>query len=289
MKCTLLLLFLFFGGTVGCTFNYSMLHNENQDDKTRIKSYFLNIDLGGDYEIYVNGINLLYHFGPGVNHGYEQLNPLFLKNGKQEITMKYKYYPEGVKINFAEIDEIFLEIYVSENGENPPFKMLKKLSFPAIAEPQDSLIYTWEFDANVEYSNNALDNALDLSSADISSLTTEVIAKYQEVHAILHAGNTKAFRALFDASLEREANSTYYSEAERKSYISDQLVNASKAKGTMLQLEKFKLKVHLNNKTFELINLDGNSPLISKDNEGYTRIHGFYLYKDKITGELKVF
>ena len=141
----------------------------------------------------------------------------------------------------------------------------------------------------IDFENKTLDNALNLSNADISSLEKEVVEKYQEVHDILNTGDTKAFRALFESSLIREAKSMYYTEEETQSYIAEQLVRALKARRAMLPLANFTLMVHLNNKTVELISSDGNSALISTDKEGYTRTYGLILYKDKSTGKLMVF
>lgn len=232
---------------------------------------------------------MLYRNDDGVSHGYEYLNPLFLKSGKQSITMYYKPRSGKAKITTAKIDEIFLEIFMSENGENPPFKKIKTLTFPPIDKPVDSLFYTWEFEADVNYSNKELDNAFDLSKSDISILTKEVVAKYSEVHDLINIGNINVYKNIFANSLRREANSMYYTEEQTNNYISTQLERVTKSKGLMLPLQNFELKIHPNNKTMELILKSGKSPLISSDESGYKRTFGMYLYKDKNTGELKIF
>jgi hypothetical protein len=253
------------------------------------KSYFLNYDFGGNYEIYVNGINLLYGNDEGVSHGYEYLNPLFLKKGKQFITMRYKPFSNKAKITPKNIDEIFLEIFMSENGENPPFKKLEKLGFPKISAPVDSLFYTWEFNADITYQNNELDNALDVSKSNITDLTKEVINKYNEVHNLINTGNINSYKNMFENSFKREASSMYYTEDQTTKYISSQLERATKSKGLMLPIQDYELKIHPNHKTMELILKNGKSPLVSKDETGYKRTFGMYLYKDKNSGELKIF
>ena len=134
-------------------------------------SYFLNYDFGGNYTISCNGIIIAESNDSSISHSYRILNPFISEKGKQNISLKIKHPNKELKINPKEIENFFLEIYMSDNGENAPFKKIKKLTLPPIPKPVDSIFYTWEFDADVNYKlENIFDKASDLTKEKPESL-----------------------------------------------------------------------------------------------------------------------
>ena len=253
-------------------------------------SYFLNYDFGGNYTISCNGIIIAESNDSSISHSYRILNPFISEKGKQNISLKIKHPNKELKINPKEIENFFLEIYMSDNGENAPFKKIKKLTLPPIPKPVDSIFYTWEFDADVNYKlENIFDKASDLTKEKPESLLKDVLNKYEENFAIINEGNVNKYSQLIEKRLLRETTSMYYSEEEKQNYKNKVLQRVKLSKGIMQPIQDYKIVVHPNNKIVNLVNSKGEPVLYSKDENSKIKTFGLKLYRDKETGELKVY
>lgn len=260
------------------------------------KVYFLNYDLIGNIKIYFNGILMTkISENDGVRGGNLYLNSYINKSGIQSISVKLNKLLYNKPLFPAYLEGVFLEIYYSENFSEDMddfhLEKIKQLALPKYEKAQDSVFYTWEFEADVNYElPDVLVNAKNLSKEDTDKLLKDVIAFYTNVYEILNNGDTDKYRTIFQESLKRQAKSMYYNEQETQNYITEQVDRAGKAKGFMKPLENYTLELHINNKSLELVNnANGKSPLVSIDKDNYIRTEGFVLYKDKTTGKLEVY
>ncbi|MGG6231140.1 hypothetical protein [Tenacibaculum sp. SDUM215027] len=290
MKKTIILIILIL--SFSCDNNrkkHLEVKKENNDMKTY--TYFLNYRVSGNFSFYCNGILLeKIDYKRGVVEGIIYLNPLISKKDIYDISLLMMPTGTNNMIKPNEIEGNEIQIYFSENGENPPFRMIKNLTLPKYSEPQNSIFHTWEFEADVSYElENVLENATDLSKEDPDKLLKDVVSFYTNIHEILNNGQTDKFKAIFEESRVRQAKSMYYNDQEVQKYIAEQVDRAGKAEGFMQPMKDYKIEIGLNNKTIKLIQETGKSPLVSVDKEGYIRIFGYTLYRNKTTGKLEVY
>lgn len=261
----------------------------NQKTMTSKNTYFINYDFGGKYTIFCNGIILADSNDSGISHSYRTLNPFIVSKGKQTISMKISK-SNGGQITSNDLEPIFIDVFFSENGEKPPFKKIKKLTFPPINKPVDSLFYTWEFDADVNYAvKDVLANAVDLTKENPDNLLKEILEKYQENWTIINNGEIDKYSKLINERIEREASSMYYSENEKTAYKDKIIQRIKSAKGLMQPFQDYKLTIHLNKKIVTLVDSKGKPVLYSKDKDSHIKTFGLKLYKDSQSGELKVY
>ena len=81
----------------------------------------------------------------------------------------------------------------------------------------------------------------------------------------------------------------YYSEEEKQNYKNKVLQRVKLSKGIMQPIQDYKIVVHPNNKIVNLVNSKGEPVLYSKDENSKIKTFGLKLYRDKETGELKVY
>ena len=262
-------------------------------NKEMRKVYFLRFNFKANAEIYFNGILLQKMTEDGISGGNIILNPYIVKTGTQNVSIKLDKFM-GKPLSKAYLQDVFIEIYYSENynenNDDFPLELIQKLSLPEYKTDQNVILNTWEFLANVDYKNNdELGNAMDLSKDNPASLLNDVLKKYQENEEILNNGNTQAYLELVKNRLDRETTSMYYTNEEKQKYIQKVLQRVKNAKGIMQPLTDYHLKIHPNNKIVTLINSQGSPVLSSKDNTGKTNTFSLQLYRDKNTGQLKVY
>lgn len=252
-------------------------------------TYFLNYDLSGDFDIIFNGYCISRNKKDGVKMSFEYLNPYISKSGKQTITLSLKPLHANQKLDPKVLSEIYLEVYLSKNGEQPPFEKIHILKLPKYEGLQDSILYTWTFDADVPFEINTLADAKVLTKENPETLLREVLVQYKNVHDLINDGNIKDYMNLYKKSREREMISMYYDETKQKEYLKGLENRAISSKGFMQPLTDYKLLIHPNNKIISLVNSQGKTPLFSKDDKGKIKTYGVQLYRSIKTGKLEVY
>lgn len=263
---------------------------KNYNDKKNIMKniYYLNYDLSGDFDVIFNGISLTKNKKDGVMMNYEYLNPYISKSGEQTVTLILKSVDGTRKIYHKTLSEISLQVYVSVNSEEPPFKKIHVLKLPQYKEAQESIAYTWTFIADVPFEISTLSDAKDLTKEDPNKLFQDVVEKYRNVHTIINEGKIEQYTELYKGSLSREMISMYCDESKKKEYLKQVKEFISGGKNHMLPLQNFKLHINPNGKIVELEDSMGKPALVSEDNEDRSTF-GLQLYRSSKTGKLEVY
>ncbi len=257
------------------------------------KVYFLRFNFKANAEIYFNGILLQKLNENGISGGNYILNPYIEKSGLQNVSIKIDKFL-GKTLTQGYLQEIFIEIYYSENyneeNEDFPLELLHKLTLPKYPTPQNSILNSWEFEADVNYKiKDVLSNAIDLTKENPDSLLKDVLSEYKKNYEIINSGNTNKYSDLIKHRIERETVSMYYTQREKDAYTSKLLSRIKAATGIMQPIIDYHLKIHPNKKIVTLVNSEDSSILISKNENGGTNTFALQLYRDKATGELKVY
>ncbi|WP_312389248.1 hypothetical protein [Chryseobacterium sp.] len=264
--------------------------NYNYKKNTMKNIYYLNYDLSGEFDIIFNGVLLTRNKKDGVMMNYEYLNPYINTRGKQTITLFLKSLTRAQKISPKVLKDISLELFLSVNKDEPPLKKVQALILPEYKNAQDSILYTWTFDADVPFEIKTLTDAKDLSKENQDSLLKEVVEKYNTVRNLINDGKTNKYMDLYKKSREREMISMYYDEQKQKEYLSSIADRAQSSKDYMQPLKNYKIFIHPNNKLVELMINDGqDSALYSVDKKGKRKTYGLQLYRSLTTGKLEVY
>lgn len=250
------------------------------------KTYFADYNFRGDFEIIFNGISLKKNKETGVISGLEYLNPYISKSGKQTITLNVK--PLSGKIMPADVKDYYIDVVYTDNGEPSPINKVMRCSFPPIEKSVDSLAYTWEFDADVPFEINILNDAKSLTDEKPENLLKDVLERYEEVHNYINNGNVNELMNLYKKSREREMISMYYDDAKKKEYNNQIQEHIIGGKSHMQPIKNYKLNISPNGKIVELENENGNSVLVADDGEDISR-YGLQLYRSIKTGKLEVY
>ncbi|MGM5630916.1 hypothetical protein O2K51_08425 [Apibacter raozihei] len=253
------------------------------------RTYFADFNFSGDFEIIFNGISIKRNKLNGVSNGLEYLNPYISRSGQQNITLSIKPLNKGNKISIQDAKDYFIDIIYTNNGEPSPIHNVMRCSFPPISQPVDSLVYTWNFDADVPFEINTLSNAKDLTQENPEKLLQEVIKKYQGVHKLINSGNVEEYMTIYKKSREREMISMYYDDIKQKEYLAGLENRVLLSKGFMQPLNDFQLLIHPNKKIVSLVNSQGKTPLYSIDDNKRIKTYGLQLYRSIKTGKLEVY
>ncbi|WP_160112225.1 hypothetical protein [Aquimarina sp. AU58] len=263
--------------------------NNIKKDKMKNNVYFLNYDFEGYYEIFFNGISVTRNYESGVSNGFRYLNPLISSSGEQIISINYK--KSKLKENFSAklLKDVSLEIFMSETGQEPPFKLIKKCVFPEITNKSiDSISHSWVFNSDVSYNIRTLQNAKKISSEDSIEIIKDVLQFYKKVHAIVNNAKTDDFLSLYKKSHDREIISMGLSKPEISKYLTSIVQRVESSAGFMQPIKDYELKIHPNGKIITLENSIGKTPLYSEDNNGNIKTYGLMLIKNS-DGELEVY
>lgn len=253
------------------------------------RTYFIDFNFRGDFEIIFNGISIKRNKSNAVSNGLEYLNPYISKTGSQSITLIVKPVDSGSKIQTDDVKDYYIDIVYTNNGEAAPVHHVKRCTFSPISKPVDSLVNTWTFDAEVPFEINNLLDAADLTQQDPNKLLEEVLTEYQKVSSLINNGNIKDYMQLYKSSREREMVSMYYNESKQKEYLDGLEKRALSSKGFMQPINDYKILIHPNKKVVSLINSQGKTPLCSEDNNGKIKTYGLQLYRSSKTGKLEVY
>ncbi|SNQ42382.1 hypothetical protein [Cellulophaga lytica] len=287
MKAILLTIsFFMLNGCLNNKANKSLTNTE----KTKMnKIYYLHYNFNADFEIIFNGVSLIRNNKIGVVNDYQYLNPYINKKGVQTLSLKIKPHEKDDLLTENYLKNISIDIYYSENDENPPFKLVKKCELKSIEKPLKIFIDSWTFEAEVPYSLVGLENSQSFLDKDQNKLLEKVIEKYSNVKNIINNGDTLKYLEIYKKSREREMNSMYYDVSKQKEYLNSLSKRVLSSKGFMQPISDYKLFIHPNGKLVQLVNSNGSTPLYSIDNKGKRKSYGLILHQLKGANELEVY
>ncbi|PKB41918.1 hypothetical protein AX016_0072 [Cellulophaga sp. RHA19] len=287
MKAILLTIsFFMLNGCLNDKANKSLTNTE----KTKMnKIYYLHYNFNADFEIIFNGVSLIRNNKIGVVNDYQYLNPYINKKGVQTLSLKIKPQEKDDLLTENYLKNISIDIYYSENDENPPFKLVKKCELKSIEKPLKIFIDSWTFEAEVPYSLVGLENSQSFLDKDQNKLLEKVIEKYSNVKNIINNGDTLKYLEIYKKSREREMNSMYYDVSKQKEYLNSLSKRVLSSKGFMQPISDYKLFIHPNGKLVQLVNSNGSTPLYSIDDKGKRKSYGLILHQLKGANELEVY
>ena len=273
----------------GCLNNKANKSLTNTEKTKMNKIYYLHYNFNADFEIIFNGVSLIRNNKIGVVDDYQYLNPYINKNGVQTLSLKIKPHEKDDLLTENYLKNISIDIYYSENDENPPFKLVKKCELKSIEKPVKKFIDSWTFEAEVPYNLIGLENSQSFLDKDQNELLEKVIEKYSTVNSIINNGDALKYLEVYKKSREREMNSMYYDVNKQKEYLNNIVKRVQASKGFMQPISDYRLFIHPNGKLVQLINSNGSTPLFSIDDKGKRKSYGLILHQLKGANELEVY
>ncbi|PKB43422.1 hypothetical protein AX016_1616 [Cellulophaga sp. RHA19] len=291
MKKTIILIIIILSFSCGNNRNKHLeVKKENQQiNENKGKIYYLHYNSNADFEIIFNGVSLIRNNKIGVVDDYQYLNPYINKKGIQTLSLKIKPHEKDDLLTENYLKNISIDIYYSENDENPPFKLVKKCELKSIEKPVKIFIDSWTFEAEVPYNLIGLENSQSFLDKDQNELLEKVIEKYSTVNRIINNGDTLKYLEIYKKSREREMNSMYYDVNKQKEYLNNIVKRVQASKGFMQPISDYRLFIHPNGKLVQLINSNGTTPLFSIDDKGKRKSYGLILHQLKGVNKLKVY
>ena len=273
----------------GCLNNKANKSLTNTEKTKMNKIYYLHYNFNADFEIIFNGVSLIRNNKIGVVDDYQYLNPYINKKGVQTLSLKIKPHEKDDLLTENYLKNISIDIYYSENDENPPFKLVKKCELKSIEKPVKKFIDSWTFEAEVPYNLIGLENSQSFLDKDQNELLEKVIEKYSTVNSIINNGDALKYLEVYKKSREREMNSMYYDVNKQKEYLNNIVKRVQASKGFMQPISDYRLFIHPNGKLVQLINSNGSTPLFSIDDKGKRKSYGLILHQLKGANELEVY
>ncbi|MFL0100193.1 hypothetical protein [Tenacibaculum maritimum] len=270
--------------------------------------YYIGLGVYLPFELYVNDI-LIKRGVKGVSSAVE-LNPWLLRNGTHKVTIKF--FPDvggHTVVNMGKeqlpyrID--FNKVVINESRDI--VKQEKAIKLPLLTKDEDLPYFeqSWDIEiTDLPYVLEGWSNGQDLSKWDQEVLEKKVVAYYEKLRRILNDGDANTWMSNFTRRRKEETNVfdyEYDKENIRDSFEENSKKNREYAKGNMIPLEDYKMKVY--GKNNQLVALErfsskdfeewgetgkGWSPLIRIYDEEYLTSYPVKLYLPKGSDEFVI-
>lgn len=260
------------------------------------------------YEILVNDMPVVTHFGIGERSLSADINACILKPGKQEVTIRI--YPKKideqhfsaslskesrVKITIRKdwrtADRRASDAYISGNKTN--WEILQ-FETPVVEKDTSYAEFKVGFeiaDKDMSWHLTGWSESEDLSR--VPDLRKEVDAFYAAYKKILATGNTAKYLALLQNSIYEEAASIPWDRDAAKNIAGNMSAAGAEKRDFIYPCQNSRLQYYGNGKVVTLVCADtvtfGYAPLISKSAvNGLPRAHTFYLHKPRGNRNLQI-
>ncbi|CAA0230863.1 conserved hypothetical protein [Tenacibaculum maritimum] len=270
--------------------------------------YYIGLGVYLPFELYVNDI-LIKYGATGVSSAVE-LNPWLLRNGIHKVTIKF--FPDvggHTVVNMGKeqlpyrID--FNKVVINESRDI--VKQEKAIKLPLLTKDEDLPYFeqSWDIEiTDLPYVLEGWSNGQDLSKWDQEVLEKKVVAYYEKLRRILNDGDANTW--MNNLTRRRKEETNVFDYEYDKENIRDSFEENSKkireyAKGNMIPLEDYKMKVY--GKNNQLVALErfsskdfeewgetgkGWSPLIRIYDEEYLTSYPVKLYLPKGSDEFVI-
>ncbi|MFL0147660.1 hypothetical protein [Tenacibaculum maritimum] len=270
--------------------------------------YYIGLGVYLPFELYVNDI-LIKYGTRGVSSAVE-LNPWLLRNGTHKVTIKF--FPDvggHTVVNMVKeqlpyrID--FNKVVINESRDI--IKQEKAIKLPLLTKDEDLPYFeqSWDIEiTDLPYVLEGWSNGQDLSKWDQEVLEKKVVAYYEKLRRILNDGDANTW--MNNLTRRRKEETNVFDYEYDKENIRDSFEENSKkireyAKGNMIPLEDYKMKVY--GKNNQLVALErfsskdfeewgetgkGWSPLIRIYDEEYLTSYPVKLYLPKGSDEFVI-
>ncbi|WP_159280556.1 hypothetical protein [Tenacibaculum maritimum] len=270
--------------------------------------YYIGLGVYLPFELYVNDI-LIKYGATGVSSAVE-LNPWLLRNGTHKVTIKF--FPDvggHTVVNMGKeqlpyrID--FNKVVINESRDI--VKQEKAIKLPLLTKDEDLPYFeqSWDIEiTDLPYVLEGWSNGQDLSKWDQEVLEKKVVAYYEKLRRILNDGDANTW--MNNLTRRRKEETNVFDYEYDKENIRDSFEENSKkireyAKGNMIPLEDYKMKVY--GKNNQLVALErfsskdfeewgetgkGWSPLIRIYDEEYLTSYPVKLYLPKGSDEFVI-
>ncbi|MCD9612263.1 hypothetical protein, partial [Tenacibaculum maritimum] len=270
--------------------------------------YYIGLGVYLPFELYVNDI-LIKRGVKGVSSAVE-LNPWLLRNGTHKVTIKF--FPDvggHTVVNMGKeqlpyrID--FNKVVINESRDI--VKQEKAIKLPLLTKDEDLPYFeqSWDIEiTDLPYVLEGWSNGQDLSKWDQEVLEKKVVAYYEKLRRILNDGDANTW--MNNLTRRRKEETNVFDYEYDKENIRDSFEENSKkireyAKGNMIPLEDYKMKVY--GKNNQLVALErfsskdfeewgetgkGWSPLIRIYDEEYLTSYPVKLYLPKGSDEFVI-
>ncbi|WP_312389238.1 hypothetical protein [Chryseobacterium sp.] len=262
------------------------------------------------YEILVNDIPVITHFGLGERSGLTvDINQYILRSGKQSITIRL--YPSKKGENTFEkslLNSSFVKIKISKN--KAPMSLLDQLNFKdkGINFNWNILTYqTPKLEKEVPYAE--FKTSFEVDPKDINwkitgweesqnlkndpNIRKEVNAFYEDFKKTLETGDQSKYVSMLQNSIYEEAASTPWDKNALSQITKNMTAYANEKRSFIYPCKNAELKFYGDGKVVTLVCMDtltfGYSPLISKSEKSMLpKSHTFYLHKPKGSDKLEI-
>ncbi|WP_375563510.1 hypothetical protein ACE1MK_06760 [Tenacibaculum maritimum] len=226
--------------------------------------YYIGLGVYLPFELYVNDI-LIKYGTTGVSSAVE-LNPWLLRNGTHKVTIKF--FPDvggHTVVNMGKeqlpyrID--FNKVVINESRDI--VKQEKAIKLPLLTKDEDLPYFeqSWDIEiTDLPYVLEGWSNGQDLSKWDQEVLEKKVVAYYEKLRRILNNGDANTWMSNFTRRRKEETNVfdyEYDKENIRDSFEENSKKIREYAKGNMIPLEDYKMKVY--GKNNQLVTLERNA------------------------------
>ncbi|WP_407269232.1 hypothetical protein [Tenacibaculum maritimum] len=226
--------------------------------------YYIGLGVYLPFELYVNDI-LIKYGTTGVSSAVE-LNPWLLRNGTHKVTIKF--FPDvggHTVVNMGKeqlpyrID--FNKVVINESRDI--VKQEKVIKLPLLTKDEDLPYFeqSWDIEiTDLPYVLEGWSNGQDLSKWNQEVLEKKVVAYYEKLRRILNDGDANTWMSNFTRRRKEETNVfdyEYDKENIRDSFEENSKKIREYAKGNMIPLEDYKMKVY--GKNNQLVTLHRNA------------------------------
>lgn len=199
-------------------------------------------------EILINDVVLDKHLYGNLT-GTEFINSYILKNGIQKIKIKLysSQLDKGKLISEDELkkssEEFALYNTILDNGEISNLQLLQKLHFPNINKPLPIIECEWSFNAELPFELKGWKDAENLSNWDRDKLEKAVVLKYKGLQELLNSEKSNLFLKELELANNEYFISNYYTEQQKKEYLSNLNEDFSLLKGKVPIVKDYNMRI----------------------------------------------
>lgn len=240
--------------------------------------YFLALNYPIPFEVLVNDLVLLKGGSDGVAAA-ENLDAFLTAEGRQKIKIRV-FAPNmetGGTISPKLLKSLKAAIYQRDSAAE---KLLLSLVFSDQENARPFFEQDWTFEHHSKLDYGSLKNAVNLNDIDKQKLQKMVLSRFNELSAILNAGDGAAFMKIIDKAKHDLFAAEGLSMAEQQAYNENLSAYFEAHKGLMPEIKNYQLRIMGNGKAVTLENTTGRKGLgvlTAEDKKGNSLYQNYFI------------
>ncbi|SHE77807.1 hypothetical protein [Pedobacter caeni] len=240
--------------------------------------YFLAVNFSIPFEVLVNDLVLVKGGVDGLAAA-ENLDAFLTTDGRQKIKIRV-FAPnmeKGGVISPKLLKSLKGAVYQRDSSKE---KLLLSLDFSGQQTARPSFEQEWTFDHHSELNYGSLKNAVNLNRMDKQELQKMVLSRFNELRAILNAGDGTTFMKIIDKAKHDLFAAERMSVAEQKAYNENLMGYFDAHKGIMPEIKNYQLRIMGNGKAVTLENATapkGLGVLTAEDKKDNSRYQNYFI------------